>query len=340
MRGASGTTFVISNQHHQMYSHLNVSTTSGDCVQVTNSSDITIEASQIGPCGGNGVNISGSSAIRVFDNYVHPETLSPGCCDNNDGILVTNSSSVAVQGNVIAYSESNVETTVASNGLSVVGNFLLNPRGPFPRGQNVQAWGATDVLVANNYTLSSADTKRYLYPDDQEDSINFGTGTGFTALDNYITGGQSPTGCGLIADDGANAVRFLHNRLVDSGQCGVAVASGTGQVLEGNKIINRNPVEGGGNTALYIWSQYKVPCGGVALSGNVATEIRADGSQSGFWDGGGCAPVVTSGNVWNQAAQKLLTPVSLKLPPPPIPPLPLSCTIETPYTNRTSPPPC
>jgi hypothetical protein len=340
-RQAGGSTFVILNQHHRVYKALAVTTASGDCVQVTDSTDITIEASQIGPCGGNGINVNGGGSVRILDSYIHPETQSPGCCDHNDGVLLQNTREATVRGNVIAYGESNVEAPEATTGITVAGNFLLNPRGPFPRGQNVQTWNTANVVVSDNYTLSSTDTKRYLYPDAQEDSINFGEGTTFLASDNFVTGGHSKSGCGIIADDGANAVRFSANRLVDSGQCGIGIASGTNQVVEGNKIINRTPVRGAGNTALYVWSQYQgVACGPVTVAHDIATEIRADGSQSGYWDGGGCDPVTLSHDTWNAAAERLLTPVAKKLPPPLIPPEPAHCVIESPYSTQTKWPAC
>jgi Right handed beta helix region len=333
---------VIENQRHQIYAGLNITAGGGqDCIVIKNSTDITIQNSEIGPCGGEGININGGGKIKIFDNYIHPETLSPGCCDHNDGVLLQNTSNVIIQGNVIAYSESNVEATQAVSGLTVVGNFLLNPRGPFPRGQNVQAWNAQNVVVKNNYALSSHNTSKYLYPDDQEDSINFGIGSGFVAMGNYITGGQSPTGCGLIADDGANGATFTGNRLVDTGECGIGIASGTKQIVAHNKILNRTPVPGGGDTALYVWSQYKgTGCGPVTVNHNIATEIRSDGTQSGYWNGGGCEPVTLQGNVWDEAAEKLLTPVEQKLPPPLIPPQPHACVIASPYATQTAWPPC
>jgi hypothetical protein len=230
-RAASGTTLVIANQHHKVYSHLTVATSSDDCVDVSNSTDITIEASQIGPCGGEGVSVNGGRDIRILDRYIHPETLSPGCCDYNDGVLVSGATRVTIEGNVIAYGETNVEAPQGGvSALTVSGNFLLNPRGPFPRGQNVQAWYASHVTVENNFALSSKDAK-YLYPDDQEDSINVGQGSDFVAEGNYVTGGSSPSGCGIIADDGASDVRFESNRLLDTGQCGIGIASGTRQLV-------------------------------------------------------------------------------------------------------------
>lgn len=334
-------TFVIGNKHHRVYRNLTISTRSGDCVRIDHSTDITIERSQIGPCGGNGVSVSGGRFVRIFDSYIHPEARSKGCCDRNDGVLLENVSNVVVAGNVIAYSESNIEAPLGVSDLSIDGNFLLNPRGPFPRGQNVQTWNAQHVVVRKNYTLSSRNTRRYLYPDDQEDSINFGLGESFEAEDNYVTGGHSPSGCGIIADDGANRVEMLGNVLVDTGACGIGIASGTRQIVDRNRVINRNPVKGGGNTAIYVWNQYRsVACGPVRLSYNIATEVRKDGSQSGFWNGGGCRPVATEHNVWNEPAYKQLTPVREKLPSPEIPPRPQSCVIESPYSTQTKWPKC
>ncbi|MEO7201521.1 MAG: hypothetical protein ABIZ82_02875, partial [Candidatus Tumulicola sp.] len=338
---SSGTTLVIRDQHHRVFKHLSVGTLTGDCIDIENSIDITIEASQIGPCGGNGISISGGRKLEIIDSYVHPETQSNGCCDHNDSIFVAGATAVTIQGNVLAYGESNVEAGQHTKQLIVIGNFLLNPRGPFPRGQNVQAWGASDVIVDDNYTLSSTNTKRYEYPDDQEDSINFGVGSGFTAKNNYVTGGHSASGCGLIADDGANGASFVHNQLVDTGGCGIGIASGTQQLVRDNEIINRTPVPGAGNTALYIWSQYEgVKCGPVSVVGNVATELRKDGTQSGYWNGGGCSPVTLQHNVWNERAMKLLTPPDKKLPAPLIPPKPSRCVIESPYSTQTKWPNC
>jgi Right handed beta helix region len=332
---------LIKNQHHRTYKRLRVVTAAGDCVTVAGSSDITIEESEVGPCGGNGVIVGASSNIRIYDSYVHPETRSRSCCDRHDGILLENSSDVTIQGNVIAYGESNVEAPQEVAGLVVIGNFLLNPRGPYPRGQNVQAWNSRDVRVQGNYTLSSQDTARYKYPDDQQDSINFGEGMDFTAVRNYVTGGHSPSGCGLIADENADRVRFIGNRVVDSGECGIGIASGTDQLVERNEIINRNPVRGGGNTALYVWNQYAgISCGPVTVSDIVATELRPNGVQSGFWNGGGCDPVRLRRNVWNEAARERLTPVRKKLPAPSIPPQPKHCAIESPYSNQTEWPAC
>lgn len=344
---------IIQDQTNKVYSGLDITTAASsgkDCIQIVDSTNITIRNSQIGPCGGNGINIftsqSSTSGIQIYDNYIHPETHKNLCCDFNDGILVEGAlgndvSNVLIQGNVIAYGEANVEAPQYVDGLTIVGNFLLNPRGGnSSRGQNIQAWNSKNVVVLNNYALSSQDTKKYLYPAIQEDSINFGFGSNFIAVGNYVTGGRSPSGCGIIADEAANSVFFTGNELLDTGQCGIGIASGTNQMVEGNRVLNRTPVNGGGNVAIYVWNQYTEACGPVTVSHNIATEILSDGTYNSFFNGGGCNPLTLINNTWDAAAQKLLSPPATKMPPPMIPPEPRDCVARSPYSTQTNWPDC
>jgi Right handed beta helix region len=337
----SGTLLITSANNGQTFQNLKITSKTGNCVTITGAANITIQNVEIGPCSGGGIEISRSTGINIYDSYIHTETLSPGCCDNNDGIYAHNGSKdIVVQGNVIAYGESNVEGLGVGR-ISVIGNFLLNPRGPKPRGQNFQCYnGCSEVTVSNNYALSSTDAGKYLYPENQEDSINFGMSDTITARDNFITGGHSRSGCGIIADDRANHVQFAGNRVFNTGQCGIGIADGTNQVVAGNKIYNTDPVEGGGNTALQVWKQYKPPCGPVTVSGNIADARKPDGSHSGYWNGGGCDPVTLSGNTFDEAAEKLLTPVNTVFAPPRIPPQPKNCVAASPYSNNSALPHC
>jgi hypothetical protein len=347
---------VIDGANGTVISRMRITSTSGSCVTISNSTNITIEKSEIGPCGeadaktpGNGISISGGDGIRIYDDYIHVDNLASDCCDTRDNVLVQGSSNVTIQGNVIAYGETNVEIDGApSDHISVIGNFLLNPRGPFPRGQNFQSWGAASlgpnrsIVVADNYALSSQNSEVYRYREHQEDSINFGYTTGAVAKGNYVSGGHSPSGCGIIADDHANGMQFLDNILSDTGQCGIGIANGTSQTVTGNKILNLTPIAGAGNTALYVWNLYKTaPCGPVLLSANIGDEVKIDGvSRSGFWNGGGCGTVTLTNNVWNQAAHEQLYPMSATNPPPSIPVRPKNCVAVSPYTTNKSLPSC
>jgi hypothetical protein len=340
---------VISGQSGTVIQNVHVTSTSGSCISVTNSTNITIQNSEIGPCGtsgasamGNGISISGSNGVEIYDNYIHPETLSSSCCDHHDGIFGSGGNqNITIKGNVIAYGESNIELDGSEASVIVSGNFLLNPRGPYPRGQNFQCWGSntmntcSSVTVQNNYALSSLDTTAYLYAENQEDSINFGYTNDAIAQGNFVSGGHSSSGCGIIADESANSVQFTKNFLLNTGQCGIGIADGTNQLVDGNKIYNTNPVAGAGDTALYVWKQYAEACGPTTVSNNVSDELRSDGTHSGYWDGGGCS-VTNSGNTFNSAADSQLTPTSSIFVPPLIPPQPKRCVVTSPYTTNTA----
>jgi len=344
---------VINGQNGTVISGL-IITSTGDCVQIINSTNITIKDSQIGPCGtagntsnGHGVSISGGSGINILDNYIHVENLASGCCDSHDGILTTNTSGVTIQGNVIAYGETNIEAQSGSNNITVNGNFLLNPRGPFPRGEQFQASLAKNIVVINNYTLSSL--TGYKYPANQSDAINFWVTNTFSVENNYIVGGFSAFGCGVEVDDRSNFAKIVSNTLSNTGQCGISVADGVGHVIDSNKVLNLTPVAGGGNTAISVWKQDSsnpLGCGGTAppyqitVSNNIADEVQTNGYNSGWWYGGGCGTVNLVNNVFYQPAYTVLYPMTSKYPSPAIPPQPSSCVAVSPYSTQTSLPQC
>jgi len=328
---------VIEGKTGVTISTVNINSPGSTCVEIINSKNITVQSSEVGTCHGRGIYVSNSQEIHIYDNYVHPQFKVSGCCDNGDTIFVQNVNDMEVQGNVLAYGESNMEIANSHN-LLIKGNFMLNPLGPGPRGQHVQAWDdkvQTNIRVLNNYVLSSTDSK-YLLPADQEDAINFGFVDGVVASNNYITGGKSPSGCGLIADEGANDVLFDNNTLVETGQCGIGIASGTHQVVTNNKIFN-SFIPKGGNTALYVWSQYKDPCGPVQSTGNILWATKPDGTPSSYWNGGGCDPATFNSNTVDKDAYDKLNPIEKTNPPPRIPPFPYKCVASSPYSTQVGP---
>jgi hypothetical protein len=328
---------ILKGASNVTYSLLHITSTSGPCVRIENGAHVTIRASDIGPCAGNAVEVAGGDSITIEDSYLHPDHASQDQ-DTADGVFATGTSNLALSGNVIAFGEANIEVSTSQH-VKVIGNFLLNPQNGAAgsRGQNFQSWGSTsDVLVQGNYALSSTDSK-YAHPENQEDSINFGQTDQIVVKNNYVTGGHSDSGCGIIADDAANGVQFLANVLVDTGQCGISIADGTDQLVDGNQIINSTPTPNGGNTGLVVWKQYTDPCGPVTISNNVSSELKPDlTTESGYWNGGGCGTVTLTNNTFDSAARAMLTPVATKLPPPLIPPIPVSCSATSPWTNQTT----
>lgn len=328
---ATASTLIITGQSNRTYSGLNISTTSGDCIDIINSSNITIENSNIGPCGtnnstnpSNGIFVTGGSGINIFDSYVHVQNQSTGCCDSHDGIFIKYSSYDTVQGNVIAYNETNIQTFKSSN-ITLTGNFLLNPQGPVPRGEQIQDGSGSHDTILGNFLLSTPDrtlgpaigtanTAPILYGQDNtgnrpSDSLSIYSSQYADVESNYISGGldattpgsggaQAPSGCGLITDGsealGSNSISFVENILVNTGTCAIGIATGSGQTVSDNKSISLNSGSGG-QTADYIWNQYSPTCGPVLLSGNIGTLIRSGGYASGYWNGGGCSPVTCDG---------------------------------------------
>ena len=366
----------------QTFNNYRISTTSGDCVDINGASNVTFENSDIGPCAGRGIYINGGTGNNIYDSYIHVEHASMGCCDTRDGIFLNGSNYATIQGNVVAYSETNIQTFNA-NSIMIRGNFLLNPQGVFPRGQQIQTGVGTTVTITNNFLVSTRDAtlgpaigtrssasilmSQGSTSSPPEDSINIYTTQYATVGHNYVTGGldattpgsggtQSPSGCGILGADsdnvtGANNEIIKDNIVVNTGQCGIGIGTGTNQTVTGNKVINLNPNKGG-NTAIYLWKQYTPACGPVLLSGNIGAEVKPGGYGSGYWNGGGCTPVTCDGtntkidscNIFDYAARRTAQDMLLADPavttPPLIPPLPKNCVVISPYSTQRSLPPC
>jgi len=334
----SGPITVI-GQFGKVIQNLKITSTTGDCLTITNSSLITVKNVEIGPCAGNGINITGGSAIRVYDSYIHVETTNATCCDHNDGIYAHGGViDLNIQGNVIAFSETNVEVNTAV-GVNIVGNFLLNPQdnpptNTFYRGGNAQCWLCYMVTISNNYTLNSSSYPRF-NPLNAGDNINVGHTANFNIAGNFVRGVFGPSACGLIGDTFTTMGTFQNNRVLDAGQCGIGVTDGN-QVVTGNRVYNRTPVTGGGNTAIYAAHYGKSPvCGPTTVTNNIADEIRSNGVHSGWWTPGSCGAIDTSTDRFGTVADELLEPVDTVFAPPKIPPQPKNCVADSPFTNQT-----
>ena len=328
----------------------------GDCIRVSQGSNIVLRQNQIGPCGGDGVHITGGTGNKVLDSYIHTDhrPTSAACCDLNEGVRVDGYASyVLIAGNVIAFSESNIELSTTSH-VTADGNFLLNPLGPYPRGQNFQSVDSAYVSVTRNYAVSKADP-RYPFTADQEDSINFYYTSGALAQANYVVGGVSPSGCAIIADAHTIGARFLGNIVFDSGECGIAISSGFNQVVSKNWILNLDPVIGGGNVGIYAVN-YAAPylCNNVTITNNVVSAISSPCDPAtqactfnSFYQNDSCTDLQMSGNVFDEgtlppeegaAFAKLISVVPGAAPR--IPPFPHACVAISPYTTQTSMPSC
>jgi len=301
---------------------LRITNPSGPCIRISSSSsNIVIQDSDIGPCGGNAVEITDSSAIKVVNSSIHTEHDGSKVGNSGLGVLVYNSTGILVQGNTFAYNESSVYALDSSD-IQVIGNYSVNPLGPGPRGQHVQFDKVQGGMINENYGISSGDTALYKYPAHQEDAINVWSSAFIEVRANYLVGGDSPSGCGVIADGSGNANTLVNNVVIRTGQCGIAIAGGTNHVIAGNKVLDTNIPTGSGNIGIYVWNQYSGPCSGHSVTGNDVSNLLPDGSYNNYWISGNCGPVTLLDNLGGSDARALLTPEAEKLPAPPIPPKP------------------
>jgi hypothetical protein len=291
----------ISNKTGVVLHSLNISSLDSYCVLIDNSHEVTISACDIGSCGAKGlpsaaraysvasdaVKVASSSNINIVDSYVHSEYRPMNSShkpwrnlgiDSGDSIFLTGAKHVFIGGNVIAFGESNVENHACEN-VTIRGNFLLNPLGPAPRGNQVQTWGEQTLCsvkhggnehvcnsrntrvthnVALTCTLPICDPKTFPYsPGHWEgsrlldetvgfgaaiasvnytvkafeapqtwDAISFGLTVDALSEGNLVMGGDSGSGCGMIADCELWNLIMRNNVLDHTGQAGIGIAGG------------------------------------------------------------------------------------------------------------------
>jgi nitrous oxidase accessory protein NosD len=308
----SSAPIVIEGEDGTVIDGVRVSSEDGDCITIRDSSNITVRNSVIGPCAGRGIWVDGGSEISIIGNQIQTQYKPAECCDTGNGVYARLTSAITIDSNDIAYSESNVQLNGVTNAV-VSNNTLANPLGPFPRGQQIQIAGSfgvpdsQDVLIEGNRLIASQGLE-YNFKENQEDAINVYHAHNVTVRENDVQGGRSPSGCGILVDDSSNEAKILNNRVYNTAQCGIGIANGLNHVVDGNRVLLTEEVPEAGNTAIYTWSQYPAPCGGVAVTNNVATFLRADGVHSGFYDGGGCEPVTLNNNTFDEAAYAILVP--------------------------------
>jgi regulation of enolase protein 1 (concanavalin A-like superfamily) len=347
----------INGQNGTTIENLHITNPSGPCVTITNSTNITIHNSEIGPCGAQAVVTTGGDNIKILDSFLHAEVAgivnksgNQSTYDTGDNILCNNTTHLFVQGNVIAWGEDNV-FTVGCSYATFRGNFFLNPINSINlgnRGASVQALdGSIYTTVDNNYFVSSTDTATWKYATNSTDIVNFGSvangqNYGGQAINNYITGGNFPYGCGINMEGGNNGGTISNNVIVNSGACGIAIEDGFNYTVSGNKVMNQQAVSNNlGFAIMNLYSADGHSCGNIALSNNLGYSLRDTGAVVGIWDSGQCSNVsYGSGNIFDStaggAAYNAMNPVNTKLPPPMIPPAPYSCAVISPYTNQTA----
>src|SRR5262249_4717665 len=105
-----------------------------------------------------------------------------------------------------------------------------------------------------------------------------------------VGGGPSRSGGGIMLGDNGGSYQIAqHNILVDPGQYGIAVSSGSHMSIVDNSVFGRQ--QGFTNVGIYVWNQYRSECASIAVKGNKVRWFKMSGEPNSFWDAGNCGKI-------------------------------------------------
>jgi nitrous oxidase accessory protein NosD len=309
-----------------------IRSSSGPCLTIRNSSNVVVEDSEIGPCAGNAVDITGSQYVTVENNYIHTERSGSSKMNSGLGVHILTSSRILVQGNRFERNETSVYGYDTGHSVRIVGNYSEDPLGPFPRGQHVQLWSCNRdgplerrCEISSNYGRLIPERGTRLGGTHTEDMINVGKSDYALIEDNYMIGGDSPSGCGIIVEGPSSYTTIRDNVLIRTAQCGIGVANADHTLVEKNRVLDTNLVAmgltTGGNIGIYVWrpSDSTNYCYSNTVQNNIVSNRFPDGRYNDLNLSSRCTGTVKRDNITGSTARSYLTPESEKLPPPPEP---------------------
>jgi hypothetical protein len=241
---------------------LTVSNEAGDCVSVIHGRNVTVRSSTIGPCSGEALYLSEVAGADVSGNTVTGTGV---------GVLVHLSDSIAVDDNTFE-----------------------NPGRNFVQFDKVNGPGSSISMNRGQSDLGASDV---------EDMISLFESNGtpespIRVVGNQLRdGGPSQSGSGILLGDGGGSYQIADdNRLVNTGQVGIGVASGTEITVSNNKVYSE--AQPWSNVGIYVWNQYPTECSTINVSGNQVNWTSAAGRENHWFNGGGCRSVNAFDNEW------------------------------------------
>jgi parallel beta-helix repeat protein len=247
----------LNGVNNQVISQLEINGGGANCIDLSNCKNIVIKNCVLHSSVQNGVHLYKCQNIVITNCYIH---------DVASGVYVQGSTAIDVNHNQVK-----------------------NVQGPYPRGQMVQFNNVTGAGNEVSYNVCENIAQK----SNAEDAINMYQTNGTAAspikiIGNQIRGGgPSKTGGGIVlGDNGGSYMIAADNILVNPGQYGIAIASGTNIQIVNNKIFSRQlPFS---NVGLFIWNQYQSNCSMNTISGNQVKWINAAGKENDKWNAGNC----------------------------------------------------
>ena len=251
---------------------LRISNPNGHCIIIKNSSNVLIQNSTIGPCGGHGIDIQDSVDISIQANDfadvwkgVYAHRSSQVDVSNNHGLNLTSPDPIKIKANFVQFDK------VSGSGNRINYNVIRNiPGESYPE----------DIISLFEVEGAVADP--------------------IQVIGNRIWGGgPSASGGGIMTgDSGGSNILVKDNILVDPGQFGIAIAGGHNIQVVNNKIFARP--QSFNNVGIYVWRATELDetpeCREHTVLGNQVNYSRGDGTKNGGWNSENCMPVVG----WNE----------------------------------------
>jgi hypothetical protein len=101
----------------------------------------------------------------------------------------------------------------------------------------------------------------------------------------------------LVGDNGGSHVIVRYNTLLNPGQVGIGISSGTDIHVTDNTVYGTQRPSS--NIGFYVWNQYVTVCSSHEVARNRIKWFQADGTQNPAWDAGNCGTVTGWGtNDW------------------------------------------
>ena len=252
---------ILNGVSNQTITGLEITNPTGNCIQLSICNNITIQNCKLGPSTGEGVNLYNCTNINI-----------------------TNCS--------MEFIETGVYAQQCQGGINITYNDVKNVQGPMPRGQMVQFNTCNGSGNRINYNVGE-NILGYSYP---EDEINLYMSNGtitdtIEVIGNWIRGGGPSTSGGgiMCGDNGGSYILVRDNVLVNPGQYGIAIASGTHITILNNKVFSKKQTFS--NVGLFVWNQYPSNCDTNTVSNNQINWTNNAGAPNGCWNSGNCGTV-------------------------------------------------
>jgi parallel beta-helix repeat protein len=227
----------------------------GDCLVAQ--SNTVYENLEIGPCGGHGIMVFNQTNVTIRNVRI---TNVGNVNGNAAGITVQQSTNVHISDSVITDTARQLVIFNNSNG----GSARRVNVGVFDSWPNKVGWDGLSSYSSDNILFEG----------------------------NEIRGGDLSAGCAVIVDGNGGDDNIIRNNTVSHMRnCGIAIADGFRNVIEGNHISNLKG--GGGDVGIYVWEQYApTSCADNIVRNNTVVHYNP------FWNAGNCARTVITGNSW------------------------------------------